>query len=89
MDRHYNDNTDYLGDRVIQEEREENFFFSFYLCIFNLLQQPRSTAVIFKMQRRRADFGFPGSSVAQNLPANAGYMSSIPGLGISHMLQSS
>ena len=26
MDRHYIDNTDYLGDRVIQEEREEKFF---------------------------------------------------------------
>ena len=25
--------------------------------------------------------GFPGGSVVKNLPANAGYMGSIPGLG--------
>ena len=32
--------------------------------------------------------GFPGGSVVENPPANAGDMSSIPGLGGSHMLQS-
>ena len=32
--------------------------------------------------------GFPGGSVVKNLPASAGDMSLIPGVGISHMLQS-
>ena len=31
---------------------------------------------------------FPGGTVVKNLPANAGDMGSIPGLGRSHMLQS-
>ena len=33
--------------------------------------------------------GFPGGAVVMNLLANAGHMSSIPGLGRSHMPQSS
>ena len=33
--------------------------------------------------------GFSGGSVVKNLPANAGDMGSIPGLGRSHMLLSS
>ena len=32
--------------------------------------------------------GFPGGSVVKNMPANARDMSSIPGLGRSHMLWS-
>ena len=32
--------------------------------------------------------GFPGGSVVENLPANAGDTGSSPGLGRSHMLQS-
>ena len=32
--------------------------------------------------------GFPGGAVVENLPANAGDMGSIPGLGRSHMPQS-
>ena len=32
--------------------------------------------------------GFPGGSVAKNLPPNAGDTGSIPGLGRSHMPQS-
>ena len=31
--------------------------------------------------------GFPGGSVVENLPANAGETGSIPGPGRSHMLQ--
>ena len=31
--------------------------------------------------------GFPGGSVVENLPANAGETGSIPGQGRSHMLQ--
>ena len=34
-------------------------------------------------------FGFPGGAVVENLPANAGHRGSSPGLGRSHMLQSS
>ena len=33
--------------------------------------------------------GFPGGEVVENLPANAGDMGSSPGLGRSHMPQSS
>ena len=33
--------------------------------------------------------GFPGGLVVKNLPANAGDMGSIPGVGRSHMRQSS
>ena len=32
--------------------------------------------------------GFPGGAVVENLPANAGYTGSSPGLGGSHMLRS-
>ena len=32
--------------------------------------------------------GFPGGTVVENLPANAGDTGSSPGLGRSHMLQS-
>ena len=32
--------------------------------------------------------GFPGGAVVENLPANAGYMGSSPGLGRSHMPRS-
>ena len=32
--------------------------------------------------------GFPGGVVVENLPANAGYMGSSPGLGRSHMPRS-
>ena len=34
---------------------------------------------------RNAAWGFPGGTVVKNLPANAGYMGSSPGLGIAHM----
>ena len=33
-------------------------------------------------------WGFPGGSMVKNLPANAGDVGLIPGLGRSHMLQS-
>ena len=36
--------------------------------------------------RRRVMEGFPGGSVAKNLPTNAGDTGSIPGPGRSHML---
>ena len=39
----------------------------------------------FKMQL----VGFPGGTVVENLPANAGDTGSSPGLGRSHMLRSS
>ena len=38
---------------------------------------------------KRRKQGFPGGAVVENLPANAGDMGSSPGLGRSHMLQSS
>ena len=37
---------------------------------------------------RDKEEGFPGCSVVKNLPATAGDMGSIPGLGRFHMLQS-
>ena len=38
---------------------------------------------------QKESWGFPGGAVVGNLPANAGNMGSSPGLGGSHMLQSS
>ena len=37
--------------------------------------------------RELCKWGFPGSSVVKNLPANAGDMGLSPGLGRSHMLR--
>ena len=37
---------------------------------------------------KRGTWGFPGGSVVENLPANAGYTGSSPGLGRSHMPRS-
>ena len=39
--------------------------------------------------KKCSHWGFPGGAVVENLPANAGDTSSSPGLGRSHMLQSS
>ena len=42
-----------------------------------------------KLQKLKNDVrGFPGGSVVQNLPANAGDTGSIPDLGRSHMMRS-
>ena len=41
-----------------------------------------------KRMKRNEDRDFPHGSVVKNLPANAGHMGSIPGLGRSHMLWS-
>ena len=40
-------------------------------------------------KKKRSWMGFPGGAVVENLPANAGDMSSSPGLGRSHMPRSS
>ena len=47
------------------------------------------TRHIYMLSTRDPLQGFPGGSVVENLPANAGDMSSSPGLGRSRMLQSS
>ena len=39
--------------------------------------------------KKNKNRGFPGGAVVENLPANAGNMGSSPGLGRSHMPQSS
>ena len=39
-----------------------------------------------RMDKENVDRGFPGGSVVKNTPVNAGDMSSIHGLGRSHML---
>ena len=41
------------------------------------------------LKKQEKSQGFPGGAVAENLPANAGHMGSSPGLGRSHMPQSS
>ena len=47
-----------------------------------------STSLIIKeIQIKTTMRGFPGGSVVENLPANAGDMGSSPGLGRSHMLR--
>ena len=52
--------------------------------IYELLQLNHKKITQFKMDKR----AFPGGAVVKNLPANAGDMGSIPGLGRSHMPQS-
>ena len=50
----------------------------------------RSLENIEKMMEKMYKFlGFPGGAVVKNLPANAGDTGSSPGLGRSHMPQSS
>ena len=44
-------------------------------------------AVTFSLSKRE-DRGFPGGTVVENLPANAGDTGSSPGLGRSHMPRS-
>ena len=41
-----------------------------------------------RVQLRRNEVGFPGGAVVENLPANAGFTGSSPGLGRSHMPRS-
>ena len=41
-----------------------------------------------KLSLKTQFWDFPGGSVVKNLPASAGYTSSIPDLGGSHLLQS-
>ena len=43
---------------------------------------------IFTPSQRMLDQGFPGGSVVENLPADAGDTGSSPGLGRSHMPRS-
>ena len=50
------------------------------------LQQRRCMAHKYALKKRCS--GFPGSTVVENLPANAGDMGSSPGLGRSHMPRS-
>ena len=44
---------------------------------------------IYECERLKMVWGFPGGAVVENLPANAGDTGSSPGLGRSHMPQSS
>ena len=46
------------------------------------------TVLYSEPQSKKGMLGFPGGTVVENLPANAGDMGSSPGLGRSHMLQS-
>ena len=46
-------------------------------------------AVAIHLEPSLLEMGFPGGSVAENSPANAGDMGSIPDPGRSHMLQNS
>ena len=39
-------------------------------------------------EQKKAAWGFPGSVVVKNPPANAGDVASIPGLGVPHTWQS-
>ena len=45
-------------------------------------------ATNFKCSFKSYVLGFPGGTVVENLPANAGDMGSSPGLGRSHMPRS-
>ena len=53
------------------------------------VQTPGVYVIVKEHKLRKAvEEDFPGGSVDENLPANAGDIGSIPGLGRSHMLQS-
>ena len=43
---------------------------------------------LLKSIQKTTSWGFPGGAVVENLPANAGYTGSSPGLGRSHMPRS-
>ena len=43
---------------------------------------------MWQLFKNRAELGFPGGAVVENLPANAGDAGSSPGLGGSHMPRS-
>ncbi len=47
-----------------------------------------STAMVAQIGRKKPLQGFPGDTVVENLPANAGDTGSSPGLGRSHMPRS-
>ena len=53
---------------------------------------PNENTFVNEKKKKEQNFlnpGFPGCLVVKNLPANAGDMGLIPGLGRSHMQQSS
>ena len=47
----------------------------------------RQCSSLLSLPSQRVVSGFPGGSEVKNPPANTGDISSIPDLGISHMLQ--
>ena len=50
--------------------------------------RPEKERVFIYAQKKRELRGFPGGTVIENLPANAGDTGSCPGLGRSHMPRS-
>ena len=56
--------------------------------MIELRDPPQMQAKLTQGNIKIADLDFLGGSVVKNLPANAGEMGLIPGLGRSHMLRS-
>ena len=50
-----------------------------------LIKKKRKRTQINKIRNKKAEVGFPGGAVVDNLPANTGDTGSSPGLGRSHM----
>ena len=58
------------------------------IVCFITICSPAHFKMGFKKLYFRASLGFPGGTVVENLPANAGGTGSSPGLGRSHMPRS-
>ena len=76
----------------------ETLYFSYHVCKkfkYLVLINSRKQVLSYISKNNLTIFikiknalGFPGGAVVKNPPANAGYMSSSPGLGRSHILRS-
>ena len=66
------------------------YMFTTYMILNNFLTFPSLNFLVQKMgikitDKKTKKRGFPGGTVVENLPANAGDTGSSPGLGRSHM----
>ena len=83
----------YICMYVYTHTHRQNFIYCYRIfsktyCLVIKIRNRMVCIVCCHSNLKKKRRGFPGGSVVQNLPANAGDMSLIPGLGRSHMPQS-